>query len=169
VKRRTFLRTSVAGGLLLGGAAVVGRHLGGYSLAPEVAARLTALSPKEYLILDAVVARVVAADGPEAPGAQAVSATLHVDRYLGQLDDALRADVRALLHLLEHGAGWTRFTHLSPPAQDEVLRAWQTSRLTVRRRGLQALRTLAFFGYWRDDRTWPLLAYSGPMLPRRAR
>ena len=27
--------------------------------------------------------------------------------------------------------------------------------------------TLAFVGYWRDDRTWPLIGYSGPMLPPR--
>ena len=33
---------------------------------------------------------------------------------------------------------------------------------------VQALRTLAFVGYWRDERTWPLIGYSGPMLPKRA-
>jgi D-cysteine desulfhydrase len=92
--------------------------------------------------------------------------------YVAKLPDAVQRDVRALLQLVEHGSslfrgGATRFTHLSPSEQDATLLDWQHSSLTVRRRGFQALRTLAFLGYWRDDRTWPLIGYSGPMLPRK--
>lgn len=167
ISRRSFLRTTLVGGAALTGAAIIGRHLSGYSLDGATASRLRALTPKEYLVLSAVARRVLAADGPGAPTADETEAVLFADAYLARLDEGLRSDVRALLHLVEHSASFTaRFTHLSASAQDEVLAAWQQSRLAVRRQGFQALRTLCFFGYYRDERTWPLLGYSGPMLQR---
>jgi len=171
ISRRRFLRSTVLGGALLGGAAIVGRHLSGYALDPAIASRLRALTPKEYLIFDAVARRLVAPDGPDAPAFDAVGVTLFVDSYLARLDEALRNDVRALIQLVEHGGFLfrlqaSRFTHLSADEQDAVLADWQSSRLAVRRRGFQALRTLAFLGFYRDDRTWPLLAYTGPTVRR---
>jgi len=171
ISRRRFLRNTLVGGALLGAAAVVGRHLSGYRLDADTTAKLRALSPKEYLILDAVVRRMLAPDAPGAPDAGSVGATLFVDGYLSRLDEGLRSDVRALLHLVEHGSGpfrfgLTRFTHMSPVEQDATLDDWARSRLAVRRRGFQALKTLAMLGYWRADATWPLIGYTGPMLPR---
>jgi D-cysteine desulfhydrase len=172
LSRRGFLRAGVVGGLLLGGAAVVGRSLSGYHLGAATAARLRALSPKEYLIMQAVARRVLAPDGDDAPSADSVDVAGAVDTYVAKLPPPVQRDVRALLQLVEHGSslfrgGATRFTRMSAAEQDATLADWQRSSLTVRRRGFQALRTLAFVGYWRDDRTWPLLGYSGPMLPRR--
>jgi gluconate 2-dehydrogenase subunit 3-like protein len=169
LSRRRFLRAGIIGGLLLGGAALVGKQISGYSVDEATRRRLRALSPKEYLILQAVARRVLAPDEPGAPSADAVEAALAVDTYLAKLPREIVSDVRALLHLVEHGSSLfsgTRFTRMSPAAQDATLADWQRSSLTVRRRGFQALRTLSFLGYWRDDRTWPLLGYSGPMLPR---
>jgi hypothetical protein len=84
----------------------------------------------------------------------------------------MQRELRALLQLVEHGAtvfrgAATRFTRMSPAEQDATLRDWERSSLTLRRRGFQGLRTLCFLGYWRDDRTWPLIGYTGPMLPKR--
>ena len=167
ISRRRFLRTSLFGAAALGLAGVVGRHLSGYTLAPETAKRLRVLSPKEYLILHAVAARVLAPDGTDAPSADLVEATLHADAYLANVPKPLVDDVRALLHLFEHTASATsRFTHMHAEDQDAVLAGWQRSGLALRRQGFQALRTLAFMGYYRDDRTWPLLGYSGPMVKR---
>ncbi len=174
ISRRRFLRTTILGGALLGGAAVVGRHLSGYKLDGAIAGRLRALSPKEFLIFDAAARRLVASDGPDAPTAEAAGVALFADGYLARLDAGLRDDVRALLQLLEHGS-WifrlrgSRFTHMSADEQDATLADWESSRLAVRRQGFQALRTLAFLGYYRDDRTWPLIGYSGPMLPQDRR
>lgn len=171
--RRGFLRAGLVGGVLLGGAAIVGRSLSGYHLDAATAKRLRALSPKEYLVMQAVARRVLAPDAADAPSPDSVDVAGAVDAYVAKLPAAVQRDVRALLQLVEHGSslfrgGATRFTHLSPEAQDAVLADWQRSSLTVRRRGFQALRTLAFLGYWRDDRTWPIIGYSGPMLPKRA-
>jgi hypothetical protein len=171
--RRRFLRAGLVGAVLLGGAAVVGRSVSGYHLDDATARRLRILSPKEFLILQAVARRVLAPDAADAPSADQVEAALAVDAYLAKLPTPMVRDVRALLHLVEHGSslfrlGGTRFTRLSAAEQDATLTDWSRSSLTVRRRGFQALRTLSFLGYWRDDRTWPLIGYSGPMLPKKA-
>jgi hypothetical protein len=160
LSRRRFLRTTLFGSLALGCAAVVGRHLSGYSLEDAKAKRLRVLSPKEFLILSAVAARVLDGDGP-----RDVEAALSADAYLAHVPAALSGDVRACLQLLEHTATATsRFTHLDAAGQDAVLAGWQSSRFAVKRQGFQALRTLCFLGYYRDPRTWPMLGYSGPML-----
>ncbi len=147
------------------------RHVSGYALEPAIARQLRALSPKEFLIFDAVARRVCAPDGPDAPAVDARVA-LFADSYVARLPSGIRSDLRALLQLVEHGS-WlfrlrgARFTRMTPDEQDATLADWETSRLAVRRQGFQALRTIAFLGYWRDDRAWPLIGYSGPMLPRR--
>jgi hypothetical protein len=171
ISRRRFLRTTLLGGALLGGAAIVGRHLTGYRLDPAIASKLRCLSAKEFLIFEAIARRVLAPDGPDAPPYDRERVGLYVDGYLARLEPALSGDVRALIQLVEHGGflfrlQGSRFTHLSPEEQDAVLLDWQASRLAVRRQGFQALRTLAFLGYWRDDRAWPLIAYTGPTVRR---
>ena len=146
---------------------MVGRSLSGYHLDAATAGRLRVLSSKEYLVMQAVARRVLASDGDDAPSVEAVDVAGAVDAYVAKLPPPVQRDVRALLQLVEHGSslfrlGATRFTHLTAAEQDATLADWQRSSLTVRRRGFQALRALAFFGYWRDDRTWTLLGYSGP-------
>jgi hypothetical protein len=163
------LRAGLGGGLLLAGAALVGRHVGGYAVDAATAGKLRVLSPKEYRIMQAVARRVLAADGDDAPAPDTVDVALAVDRYVSALPAPMQREVGALLQLVEHGttlfrASATRFTRMSAAEQDATLRDWERSSLTVRRRGFQGLRTLAFLGYWRDDRTWPLLGYTGPML-----
>jgi D-cysteine desulfhydrase len=170
ISRRRFLRVGLWGGALLGSAALLGRQLSGYPVDAALAARLRVLSPKELTILAAVARRLVAPDARDAPGADDVGVALFVDGYLQKLPPSLASDVRALLQLVEHGSGpfrlrGSRFTRMSGDEQDAALRDWQTSRLLVRRQGFLALRTLAFMGYYRDPRTWPLLGYSGPTLP----
>ncbi len=164
ISRRRFLRTSLLSAAALGVAGLVGRHLSGYTLDGKLAERLRVLSPKEYLILSAVARRVLCGDAADAPDADTVEAALQADIYLRQVPAPLSADVRALLQLFEHTASATsRFTHLSPERQDQVLAAWQSSGLALKRQGFQALRSLCFMGYYRDPRTWPLLGYSGPL------
>ena len=171
MNRRRFLRISIAGAALLGGAATIGRHLSGYRLDAAVAGKLRVLTPKEYLVLRAAARRLLAVDGPDAPDPDRLEVALFADAYLAKLPAPMQTDVKALLQLLEHGgllfsASLSRFTHLAPEAQDRTLADWESSRLAVRRQGFQALKTLALLGYYRHDETWPLLGYTGPMLPR---
>jgi len=171
MNRRQFLRRTVAGALLLSGAVVIGRHVGGYRLDPALATGLRVLSAKEALIFLAAARRLVAGDGPDAPALDEARALAFVDGYLGKLGEPMRDDVKALLMLVEHGSGvfrgsTARFTRMSVEDQDASLRDWESSRLAVRRQGFQALKTMALLAYWRDDRTWPLLGYGGPLVKR---
>src|SRR5689334_21297276 len=64
--RRRLLRTGLLGGAMLALAAIIGRSMSGYELPAGVPAPRT-LSKKELLVLAAIVARIVAPDGPDAP------------------------------------------------------------------------------------------------------
>ncbi len=166
--RRSFLRVGLWGGALLGLSAIVGRHLSGYALPAQVPAPRT-LSTKELLVLAAAVDRLVAPDGPDAPSPSGLRIASWLDGYLAGLDAPLTRDLRALLQLLEHGSSLfraraSRFTHMSSDEQDATLMDWSQSTLAVRRQGFQALRSLAFLGYYRDDRSFALLGYPGPMV-----
>jgi hypothetical protein len=168
ISRRSFLRAGLFGGVVLGGAALLGRRLTGYRLDGETTRQLRVLSPKEYVILAAAARRIVVPDGDDAPRPDAVACALRVDAYLARVPPAVQREVRALLQLFEHGSAVSsRFTRMAPQQQDATLAAWEASPFTLKRRGFQALRTLAFLGYFADERTWPLLGYTGPMLPRR--
>jgi hypothetical protein len=165
--RRRFLRRTLLGGALLTVGGVLGRHLlGGYAVDPGVASRLRALSPKEYVVLAAACRRLLAADAPGAPSPDEIGVALAVDGYLAGLHPDLVSDVRALLQVLEHGPIWSRFTRLDAGDQDALLAGWEQSALDLRRRGFQALKSLAALGYYGDPRTFSVLDYLGPMLPR---
>jgi hypothetical protein len=168
ISRRRFLRRTLVGATLLAVGGTVGRHLSGYSLDGRTAAKLRALSPKEYLVLAAVCRRMCAPDEQGAISVDDVGAALVIDDYLAGLPDDIAGDVRSLLHLIEHtpllfSGRPSRFTHLDAGGQDAVLAGWESSRLDVRRRGFQALKCLAMVGYYGDARAWALLGYSGPM------
>jgi hypothetical protein len=169
VSRRRFLRRTLLGGALLALGATVLRHLSGYSLDAETRGRLLALSPKQFLVLRAILRRILAADERGAPDPEIVGVALSVDRYLALLPDELASDVRALIELVEHSpalfdARLSRFTHLDEAGQDAVLRGWESSRIELRRRGFQALKSLAMMGYYGDPRAYALLDYRGPLL-----
>lgn len=169
--RRRFLRTGLFGGALLSLSAIVGRSLSGYHL-PASAARPRTLSEKELLVLAAIVMRIVAPDAADAPPADGLAMASWLDGYLGGMDPELVKDVRALLHFVEHGGPLfrlraTRFSHMSDLEQDATLAAFADSPIAVRRQGLQALRALGFLAYYREDRTFAMLGYPGPMIGRK--
>lgn len=175
ISRRKFLRLGLAGGALASVASVTGFVFAGYTLDEEKRARLRHLSAKEYLVLRAVARRIL--DGvDELLAIDDADPALYVDGFLPQLDSDNQRELRGLLHLVEHGTALfgssragrlRRFTSLSADEQDAVLAEWQSSNLTVRRQGFQGLRSLCFMGYYRHDRAWPALGYSGPTIPHR--
>ena len=167
--RRRFLKVGLFGTALLGVASIVGRNLSGYVLPHAVA--LKALSKKELLVLAAACERICAPDGPDAPVPDGLAMATWLDGYIAGMDAAVRRDLSALFALLEHGSSLfrlraTRFSHMSAEERDATLADWESSALDVRRQGFQGLRALAFLAYWRQDRTWPLLGYPGPMVQR---
>jgi hypothetical protein len=120
-------------------------------------------------ILTQVVERMVDTGEPDAPPVRATRAIDVIDGLVAGLDPELSAPLPTLLRAVEWGPllfdrRLSRFTRLAPEAQDASLRGWMTSRLALRRQGFEALRNLAFMGYWSQEETWGLIGYAGRLL-----
>lgn len=163
VKRRSFLKAGLWGGLLLG--------VGGTGLALWPTRRrhapfkpLMVLDARELAILAQVAERMVGL-----PDADPVKIAHGVDESLALGPPELGADFKKLLGLLDSGLagllldGRVRpFTHLEPADQDTALEQFRDSRILARRVGYQALRKLCLAGYYADAASWKALGYPGP-------
>lgn len=164
--RRSFLGLAGASGAFAA--------LGGLRALPAAAATPEAggarfFAPGDAEILTQVVERLVDTGEPGAPPVRETGAVATIDRLCAGLDPGLTSALPWLLRMVEWGpwifeATPARFTHLAPAAQDASLRGWMTSRLDLRRAGFQALRNLAFLGYWSQPATWSLVGYAGPLV-----
>jgi hypothetical protein len=56
------------------------------------------------------------------------------------------------------------FTSCSPWEQDDRLRGWAHSRVTLRRSGFRALKKLVTAAYYASPEAWPAIGYPGPPL-----
>lgn len=169
--RRRFLRLGIGGATVLGLGGLFAWHTSGYEL-PDVDTRaLVALSPKEYLVAEAVAARMLRADGPGWPDPREVGVAHAIDRAVARLDDANRTDLKRLLHLLEHGlpisvGKASRFTRLSGDDQDAVLASMESSSVLLLRGAFDGLKSLCALAYFSDERTWGPIGYDGPLVAR---
>jgi hypothetical protein len=94
-----------------------------------------------------------------------------VDTILSMEDETARVEVKRLLLLFENalpnflfGARTQPFTQLAVEEQERVLLEWRGSRVTLRRTGYLALRTLVNAAYYGNSAVWPALKYPGPPL-----
>ena len=173
VSRRRFFRIGIAGAVVLGAGGALLWLDHGYDVPPDVRAKLTTLSAKEYRIVEAIVARMMRPDAPDLPTPADVGAALRVDALVASLDEATLRDLKRLLQVVEHAlplrAGHaTRFTKLSGEAQDAVLEDMQTSSVKLLRGAFESLKSLAAMSYFRDPRTWRAIDYDGPLVARPA-
>jgi hypothetical protein len=173
------LRAGLGGAALLGLGGLLAWQTSGYEVPAEVAARLRALSPKEYLVLGAFARRLLrddvsaggAAGAPAFPSPDEVGVALFADGLIARLDPATREDLRRLLHVLEHAlpasAGRLgRFSRLDGDAQDAVLAAMAESSVGLLRGAFVSLKSLCVLAYFRDARAWPAIGYDGPLFGR---
>lgn len=167
--RRDFLKRGLVGGLLLavgGGAWLATRRTRAVSgLGP-----LQVLSPEEATVVLAVANRLV----PERvgfPRPLEVGVPRKVDALVAGLHPGTQKEIRRLLNLFEGAVagflfeGQLRpFTACSPWEQEERLRGWAQSRVTLRRSGFRALKKLVSAGYYGSPEAWPAIGYPGPPL-----
>lgn len=171
--RRRFLRVGLVGATVLAVGGVLKWQTSGYDVSEDTARHLRALSPKEYLIVAALAARILRADSPDMPSAADVDVALFIDGMVARLDAANRTDLLRLLNVLEHALPLSsgrrgRFTHLDGAGQDAVLTAMMTSPVGLVRGAFGALKSLCVMGYFRDARTWAGIGYDGPLVGRPA-
>jgi hypothetical protein len=145
----------------------------GYELPAQVAGRLVALEPWEYIFVQHAARRICAADHDGAPTADETNVADFADTYIAALPDDMRSDLKNLLLLVEHlapvASGFSkRFSDLAPSDQDRVLASLESNDQTLLRGGFAGLKSLLFMGYYRDPRTWRMLHYAGPKLNRPA-
>lgn len=173
MSRRRWIRVGLGGSILLGLGGGLAWSQSGYSVPREVAARLVALSPKEYRIVEAIAARILRRDEDDLPTAEEVDAALAIDGLVARLDPANRTDLLRLLQLVEHGlpiAGGhaSRFTRLAGSARDDVLRAMESSSVELLRGGFAALKSLCVMSYFSHPLSWGAIGYDGPLVRRPA-
>lgn len=165
--RRVVLKKGLVGGLLLalgGGGWLFARR----SAATRVPSGLKVLSAREYSVVVALVLQFV----PRRQGfprPDELDTASAVDTILSMQDESARVEVQRLLLLFENAlpnfllAGRTRpFTQLPVELQERVLLEWRDSRITLRRSGYLALRTLVNAAYYANPAVWPALKYPGP-------
>ncbi len=170
ISRRSFLRLAGTSAALTAVAQLRVLPPEARAHAPEDGAAF--FSPAETEILTQIVERMVESGVPGAPAVRETRAVATIDALCRTLDPEIGGQLSMVLRLFEYGPlifdlTFSRFTRMSPAQRDESLRAWMTSRLSIRRRAFYALRNLAFLGYYSQDATWPLIGYAGPLMPAR--
>lgn len=171
LSRRRFLKVGgVLGAALAAGSALLMRGGGGawYRGLLE-GARPTVLSEKELAVLLVLCDRFLPG-GPAS--ARALKIAERIDLELGFHHAKLVEDFKSALLLVEHGgvlhASATRFTRLSPEAQDARLAAMALDGAQVERMAASQLKLVSVFFYYCDERTWRDIHYDGPMAKRSA-
>ncbi|GIW42226.1 MAG: hypothetical protein KatS3mg076_2803 [Candidatus Binatia bacterium] len=170
--RRSFLRLSAFSAAMLA-VSRLGPVASSVSAA-DVGRGLRVLGPEEARIFTAIAERIVETGDPEMPRFGDTQALSTVDTALYQLDPELRRQFGWALWLFEYGPilfdfRFSRFTSLAPEEQDAHIEGWRESRFLFRRLAYQAVRNLAFLGYYAQDATWKKIHYTGPWVPRPRR
>jgi hypothetical protein len=170
--RRRFLALT-GGALVLASGAVAVVRTRGYSVPADVAAKLEALSPWQYVVIQSVARRIAAPDrdDPAIPTTDDTDVAGFVDGYIARLPAPLKRDLLRALAFVEHlaplGAGCaSRFTRLPASEQDRVLASLESNGQDLLRGAFDGLKSLVFMGYYRDPRTWRILNYDGPRVNR---
>jgi hypothetical protein len=162
----------LAAALVLGGSTIAALRTSGYTLPGD--RKLLGLSPWRFVVVQHAARRICAADRPGdrgVPSADDVDVAGFVDAWVARLPEKVRVDLGRFLAYLEHlaplGVGLaSRFTHLGAEAQDKVLSSVEASSSDLLRAGFEGLKSLVFFGYYRDARTWHIVGYDGPLVAR---
>jgi hypothetical protein len=166
--RRSFLKRGLVGGAVLalgGGTALFLRPGKEWALPAE---GLQVLSPREYAVVMALAERMVPT-GADWPSLDAMKVGVNADQILSRAQESSIKEMKQLLNLFENalpnllfGGRLSPFTQMSGPEQDEVLKEWAFSRLSIRRTGYTALHNLVVAGYFVKPETWPAAGYPGP-------
>jgi hypothetical protein len=187
--RRGLIKKTLGGAVLLAAAGAVPIALRKTKLVPP-RSPLKFFTEAEYSIWAAVADRVLAKEAtaatrdgendsaeaalqalkrPAAPSPAQVDVAGKADAFLAPLSPAEAKDLKQLLALFDNalfsfvsGGPARPFTQMDPAEQDEQLKAWQTSRLAIKRTGFQAMKRLCCAIYFGAPETYASSGYPGP-------
>ncbi|MBA4306912.1 MAG: hypothetical protein C0429_09280 [Sphingopyxis sp.] len=171
VSRRGFLGVGAAAAIMAGGGYLWLRGSDAEYARMAAGAAPVTLSIKEYAVLDALAAALIhpLKDGP---GTSAALTALRIDRELSfHHDTSLAEDIKASLALLENlpalDALGPRFTALNNKDKQSFLANCAKAGPGLRRAAYNGIRFLVMFFYYTDDRSWPAIGYSGPLVDEK--
>jgi hypothetical protein len=168
MQRRSLLKRGLFGGVLLAGASLAGIAFMPGDASVKPAGKLFAIDAKNFPVLVAVAARVLAGTT-----ASPSDIAMKVDQALRYTSLESQKDLNAALMLLENAlAGLllrgkpATFTELDEKAQDAALYGWRDSRLVLLRGAYHALRKLCLAAHYATPAGWPDTGYPGPSVPK---
>lgn len=154
ITRRQFLKTGLAGGLLLGIAACSRPSAGGRHRAALAA------------IVPVMLAGAIGREDRSAAIARTVSG---VETAIAGLALPTQKEIRQLFDLLSFAptrllaAGlWADWPQASPEAIGRFLDSWRHSRFDLLKSGYAALHNLIFGAWYAVPENWPAIGYPGP-------
>lgn len=168
MQRRSFLKKSLAGAVVLAVAGAAGLALWPGDRSVRPLRPLVSLPERAFPVLVAVAARVL-----KGTTASPVEIAHRVDDALRFSAPEARGDLGDVLGLLENGLtglllrGQARpFTLLDENAQDAALLAWRDSRVGLLRGAYHALRKLCLAAHYATPSSWSEVGYGGPAIPK---
>ncbi len=164
MKRRSFLKRGLAGGLLLalGGASALALFPARHVASP--ARPLRVLSDRAFQVMVAVARRIITD-----PKADHAAIALGVDDLATRMQPEVQRDLVRLLLLFESGLGrllldgsLVPFTRLGDAEQDLVLDRWRKSTRLVQRTGFRGLKNLCVLAHYTRPESWHAVGFPPP-------
>lgn len=168
--RRQFIKTGIAGGLLLATAAAFQKQLDRMGKQALVAGN--PLDPSLRTVVRAIAPVILHGVFPSADPARATALdriVKDVALAVGALSAASQDEVAELFALLAFaptriavaGLG-ARWDEASAADIEGFLRGWQHSKLDLLKSGYQALHDLVLGAWYADPQSWTAIGYAGP-------
>jgi hypothetical protein len=171
-RRKFLVAGGLAGGALALGGALVMRGGGDawYRSLLPAGVQPRALSVKAFGVLHAFCDAVIGESPKGMISARDARLAERIDKELTFHYPRMVRDVEAALGLIEHAGvvrlDFTRFTRLDPGEREKRLERLALG-TGLERQAFGALRMMAIFYFYCDDRTWKAIHYDGPLLQVR--
>ena len=175
VSRRRFLKTGIAGGILLVGAGYASRGVfwgKGSRVAQKTGYRYLFLTERDHATLGAIAPVVIGAPLLLEGGSErdAVEEVLRgIDTAVSGFLPEVQKEVRQLLTLLGMGptrvlvAGvWQTWPECSRQDIENFLNRWRYSRFDLLKTAYDALLQLSVAAWYGNPKSWEAIGYSGP-------
>jgi hypothetical protein len=162
--RRKFLKILASAAFVCAGAGLGG--CGRYGPAP---AGLKFLDDTTYPVVKAFAGRILPPGGAFPEGAGDIDVVEYFDAVVSSQPPEIQSDMRSGILLLQHKAlffrlSLTRFTEMSPEAQDAYLKSWEGSGVSLFRGVFWGFKKICCLGFFSNERIWPYIGFDGPWI-----
>ena len=173
MKRRTFIKTGIAGSVLLGAAGLVTRNVfwgPGTNSGQAAGRKFHFFTRNDYAMLTAVVPAILGDALPKEERSRWIDETIAtMDSAVSHFQLEVQAEVRQLFALLAlmptkimTTGVWSSWQNASPAEIDRFLNRWQLSASSLFRTGYDALQQLTAGSWYGNPKSWEVIGYPGP-------